>query len=293
MKVFDTCGEPEIERTRRDANPSPEVRGTSSGRRSNKLKRGKSEFEKIIVDLKRAVKNSIGFWTKLPAQLCDMNRNGKASPLLENNCWNGNSSGTYDKSLVQDGLQYQSQNPEVHVDAQSPNPIREQILKLQSITHQLKQAHRGQNVEWWDQERDEDHSEHVLMNDDMYHGSGDDDMGSGDDEDYDDEDYANPMHMAGSGYGREGSGSSDDNHKWPWDDDEEEQEEDSKPMTTTTTSAPDIQIVEDVEEEDDETEVKTTAGGNSIRKNSSWQVLQAVIMFFLPQVVCWLPSLFI
>jgi hypothetical protein len=33
-----------------------------------------------------------------------------------------------------------------------PNIVKEQIYQLRSVTNQLKMAHKGQDVEWWDRE---------------------------------------------------------------------------------------------------------------------------------------------
>ena len=95
-------------------------------------------------------------------------------------CWNGHNSGPYSSEIVEDGLVHLSQNPEIHLSSPLIQPVllKTQTNELKHITIQLKSAHTGQNVEWWDEKimTLNDESE-----DDDFEGSG---AGFSDDEDY-------------------------------------------------------------------------------------------------------------
>ena len=68
-------------------------------------------------------------------------------------CWNGKSSGSYEESIVEDGISNVLKNPELKFT----KPLREPSLyiehsrKLVEITKQLKSAHKGESVQWWDE----------------------------------------------------------------------------------------------------------------------------------------------
>lgn len=168
----------------------------------------------------------------------------------------------------------------------SISPLNEQLLKLKAITNQLKQALRGQDVEWWDPT---DHTASLtireFLNDDHF-GSGDgdeddEDMGSGEGYNFDNE-------YEGSGDVYEGSGDCDDC------DEEEEWEIEwsttSSTTTTTTVKPEDIQIIED-NEIDTEVDHTHKTSGSSGHRVYSWKVYWAVVMYWFPQVAHQLPSL--
>ena len=170
-------------------------------------------------------RNSQGFWRSLPYQMCIADRAGESTDGAE--CWNGREAGPYKSALVEDGLANQLHNPEVEIKL-GEDVLQEQLFRLQGITNQLRQAHRGQDIAWWDQQeslkasrrtsRLSDHDDFAEESDgsgadddddfdysDMEEGSGRGPMTVGDDEDYDfdgqDDDFE------GSG---EGSGAGDD-----------------------------------------------------------------------------------
>ena len=76
-------------------------------------------------------------------------------PELQGNdqCWNGEDSGQYDSDIVQDGLAHLLKNPEIQISSPliEPAMLKIQINKLTTITAQLKEAHKGNNVQWWDE----------------------------------------------------------------------------------------------------------------------------------------------
>ena len=203
----------------------------------------------MIHDIRQTVRRSQGFWRHLPYSLCSANqetlfsrvlresrnaeirhdstRNTQQSRLssslshkldldLEKNakdnlCWNGEDSAPYNAEVIADGLTNQARNPEVSLTAiVPPEIVRDQIYKLQTITNQLKQAHRGHDVEWWDNEEVQNNRDHVDMIEiegsgyDSSEGSGgmpyleDDDEdhyngGSGSGDEYPDEDCGWPL----------------------------------------------------------------------------------------------------
>ena len=131
-----------------------------------------------MADLRKAIKPSQHFWTRMPYAMCTNtasthlddtiffdNSDSEAvfsiphGALNNDECWNGAEKGSYRAPIVEDGLANQFHNPEVPLktspntdDMGMPNIVKEQIYQLKSITNQLKMAHKGQDVEWWDRE---------------------------------------------------------------------------------------------------------------------------------------------
>ena len=125
--------------------------------RMKQTARGKSEFEKMILDFKRAFKSSLGFWTKLPYELCIPSMKDKQAaeqhlpepPSLGQQCWNGSDTAPYKSAIVEDGLSNQMHNPEVDLKlGSSPSVLNEQLFKLQAVSNHLRMAYRGQAVNW-------------------------------------------------------------------------------------------------------------------------------------------------
>ena len=158
--------------------------------KSNMLK---NDFKKIIKEVAKLGEESQGFWRHLPYVLCDQPVDKFQEKLYgkivikgskeSNNekCWNGHNSGPYSSEIVEDGLVHLSQNPEIHLSSPLIQPVllKAQANELKHITIQLKSAHTGQNVEWWDEKI-------MTLNDesednDDFEGSG---AGFSDDEDY-------------------------------------------------------------------------------------------------------------
>jgi hypothetical protein len=172
QKAFETCGTPRLI-TKREA-PAEAPASIQTLKRNLK----KSELEKLMADLRKAVKPSQKFWSRMPYAMCSNTASSDDSIFFDNGdgdaadfginhgpggssnndeCWNGQENGSYDKPVVEDGLHNQARNPEVRVlatdDASgAPSIVREQVYQLRGITNQLKMAHKGQDVEWWDRE---------------------------------------------------------------------------------------------------------------------------------------------
>lgn len=68
-------------------------------------------------------------------------------------CWNGKSSGSYEESIVEDGISNVLKNPELKFTKplREPSLFIEHSRKLVEITKQLKSAHKGESVQWWDE----------------------------------------------------------------------------------------------------------------------------------------------
>ena len=279
----------------------------------------KSQFETVIQDIRQSVRQSQGFWRHLPYSLCASTQETLFSRVLresrnaeirddnlrnthhgvtssrnkeifsssarkesnEKLCWNGKDSTPYDSDVIEDGLINQANNPEVALtSAGPPEIVRDQIYKLQSITNQLKQAHRGQDVEWWDEEDDSFHEDTDIMND----GSGDDGVeGSGgyypDD---DDEDHV----QEGSGCEDcEGSGMEEECGEWPlnpckgpWETPEEPKRPTTERPVEFDTQKPNIQP-----------EITIVGSGAGSVRVKPWsnknpvQIFMAISRFIVPQ----------
>lgn len=262
QRVFEVCGTPRL--IKRNAEETPAELGILKAGPSTSAR--KSDFDKLVSDLRQIGRDTQGFWRHLPYVMCDQPNPAFQERLFgieeapaasqtaaEDTCWNGKDSGLYEAPVVPDGLNNQLQNPEVAINSPvTPTILKEQLFRLQSITNQLKLAHKGQDIEWWDEESDFDDLE---MND----GSG-----SGDylDEQYDD--------FSGSG-DEEMTNSQLPEVPWmPWDT-EETNEEDNIPTaatTTTTTEKP-----------------KVDSGATTIK--TKWHVAK----YLLVVGVCWLSTL--
>ena len=121
----------------------------------------RSDFDKLVKEIKKVMGNSVGFWKELPFTLCDQpnpefqEKNfGWKAPLINDQCWNGRDNGPYRSDIVQDGLENFVKNPEMESHNSriaEPLILKEQSGKLTKITNELKSAHNGQEVDWWDQ----------------------------------------------------------------------------------------------------------------------------------------------
>uniref|UniRef100_A0A3Q0S3G5 Glypican-1 n=1 Tax=Amphilophus citrinellus TaxID=61819 RepID=A0A3Q0S3G5_AMPCI len=89
------------------------------------------------------------YWVSLPNLLCsDRVATGTGS---EDKCWNGINRARYLPEVMGDGLASQINNPEVEIDITKPDmTIRQQIMQLKIMTHRLKNALNGQDVEFQD-----------------------------------------------------------------------------------------------------------------------------------------------
>ena len=95
------------------------------------------------------VSRTKGFWNSLPEEMC--------LTEISSTCWNGKESTqaemhTEKPAILADDLSTQMrENREVDVVLEEghPNPLAEHSLNLQKITAQLRNAQRGQTVEWW------------------------------------------------------------------------------------------------------------------------------------------------
>jgi hypothetical protein len=169
-----------------------------------------------------------------------------------------------------------------------PEVVKDQIYKLQTITNQLKQAHRGHDVEWWDENDDSDDTN--IMND----GSGDDTVqGSGGyyPEDDDDEDH----YKAGSGCGgndSEGSGceedeTDEDDCGWPLNPCRGPWEKPEVPKNTHEKETP-IVIIRPPNIKDDTPIKHSGAGSFKVKRwnnKNPLEMLMAISRFVVPQFV--------
>ena len=273
QKVFEQCGTPRL--SRREAQSSQFV----FEKRLEKIHRtparpAKSEFEIMLMDLKKNLKSVEGFWSLLPYQMCDTQMEKPYRNIRDrSSCWNGKDVGNYDGKVLEDGLKNQMENPEVPVSQDTTQTIlEEQKFKLQGLSNQLKSAYRGLDIEWWD---------------DTGKGKSDtqDDEGSGELKQtdlYDDEDYGE-LQGSGGAPTVDGSGAEPD-----YDDHDEDlvvptwhKEKKPKPFDPFqpgTTEKPDASV-----------ETSITAGSGRAFTGSK---LRAVASFLVPIFTCYIGSVF-
>ena len=279
-------------------------------------------MEKLMADLKKAVKPSQHFWTRMPYAMCTNTASTQLDDTIffdnsdddeseavfsiphgalnNDECWNGVENGNYKAAVVEDGISNQVHNPEVPLKMNPhggepglPNIVKEQIFQLRSITNQLKIAHKGQDVEWWDREL-ERRDKSTSLNE----GSGDYASFDGHD---DDEDFL-PNEGSGS-HGHfdsddeddeeeDGSGDRDDDH----DDDEHVEKSSESPKINEPWrpwSPAEIEVIKPSVPKNDESG-KTSSGGNSrhtfANSRSYSDLALAVIKLLLPTLFCVLSS---
>lgn len=134
--------------------------GTSSTELEDIMKRGKgtvedkmgisySKMEKLVSDVTIRLRDLQPYWISLPSVLCsDRVATGTGA---EDKCWNGMNRARYLPEVMGDGLASQINNPEVDIDITKPDmTIRQQIMQLKIMTHRLKNALNGQDVDFQD-----------------------------------------------------------------------------------------------------------------------------------------------
>jgi len=253
QKVFARCGTPRV-LSKRSADPREdehekrEARVEDDRDNGRKMPLGKSmndgknggsgnRLHRVLGEVKKAVRNSIGYWRRLPYDVCLRRQQGQQPHI----CWNGTSVGDYDKPIATD----LSQNPEVQGPQQESTTIllAEQSVRLRRVSGFVRAAADGKDFEWWTEdghEREGDLQEHsresspfraapVRRRYEMQYDEGEYYSGSGDYED--DEDY----------YAYSGSGDCDDEDNCT-----EQESEQSLEVTTATPEEKDIVLDENV-----------------------------------------------
>ena len=106
-------------------------------------------LDSLVNEILGQVKDTKGFWSRLPYILCQNPDVGSGKDSVEQNCWNGRERGVYAGRVMNDGLASQEQNPEVSVDVSVPDgDINEQIFALKLVANKLENAYNGHAVEW-------------------------------------------------------------------------------------------------------------------------------------------------
>ncbi|XP_041804397.1 glypican-1b [Chelmon rostratus] len=134
--------------------------GTSSTGVDESMKRGKvmvedklgsssSRMDKLVSDVTMRLRDLQPYWVSLPGLLCsDRVATGTGA---EDKCWNGMNRARYLPEVMGDGLANQINNPEVEIDITKPEiTTRQEIMQLKIMTHRLKNALNGQDVDFQD-----------------------------------------------------------------------------------------------------------------------------------------------
>uniref|UniRef100_A0A7N6FER8 Glypican-1 n=1 Tax=Anabas testudineus TaxID=64144 RepID=A0A7N6FER8_ANATE len=102
-----------------------------------------------VSDTKARLRELQSYWISLPDVLCsDRIATGTGA---EEKCWNGMNRARYLPEVIGSGLASQINNPEVEIDITKPDiVIRQQIMQLKIMTHRLKNALNGQDVDFQD-----------------------------------------------------------------------------------------------------------------------------------------------
>merc|ERR1719317_1333268 len=148
QKVFQDCGQPRL--GKRQSGGFGYGQPSSSGDRPAKpTTAAGTNLDILVNEIVAKVKDTKGFWTRLPYILCQNPEVGSGKDKVEQNCWTGRDRGVYSNKVVNDGLASQEQNPEVDVVTSRPDvDINEQIFALKLVTNKLENAYNGHSVEW-------------------------------------------------------------------------------------------------------------------------------------------------
>ena len=90
QKVFQDCGQPRLGRRQASSGgfgySVPQLRATT---------KAGTNLDSLVTDIMVKVKDTKGFWTKLPSILCQNPDVGSGKDPVEQNCWNGRDRGYY------------------------------------------------------------------------------------------------------------------------------------------------------------------------------------------------------
>ena len=146
-QVFQDCGQPRLGKRQIGGFGYQHLLGTAVDRPLN-IMAGPS-LDTLVSDIISKMKETKGFWTRLPEIMCQNPKVGTGKDPVDQNCWNGRDRGQYNGRVVNDGFQSQEQNPEVRVDTSRPDvDINEQIFALKLVTNKLESAYNGHSVDW-------------------------------------------------------------------------------------------------------------------------------------------------
>ncbi|AWP04134.1 putative glypican-1-like [Scophthalmus maximus] len=145
-KLFQACGN-----LREGGTSSTGVDEMKRGRVTveDRLETSSNKMDKLVSDVTVRLRDLQSYWVSLPSLLCsDRVATGTGA---EEKCWNGMSRARYLPEVMGDGLASQINNPEVEIDITKPDmTIRQQIMQLKIMTHRLKNALNGQDVDFQD-----------------------------------------------------------------------------------------------------------------------------------------------
>ncbi|TDH05479.1 hypothetical protein EPR50_G00122820 [Perca flavescens] len=132
----------------------------------DKLGTSSNKMDKLVSDVTARLRDMQPYWVSLPNILCsDRVATGTGA---EDKCWNGMNRARYLPEVIGDGLASQINNPEVETDITKPDmTIRQQIMQLKIMTHRLKNALNGQDVDFQDASDDVSGSGSGMCADDM------------------------------------------------------------------------------------------------------------------------------
>uniref|UniRef100_A0A3P8WBY7 Glypican-1 n=1 Tax=Cynoglossus semilaevis TaxID=244447 RepID=A0A3P8WBY7_CYNSE len=132
----------------------------------DRLESTSGKIDKLVSDVTSRLREMQSYWVSLPQLLCsDRIATGTGA---EDKCWNGISRARYLPEVMGDGLASQINNPEVEIDITKPDmTIRQQIMQLKIMTHRLKNAYNGQDVDFQDTSDDVSGSGSGLCTEEM------------------------------------------------------------------------------------------------------------------------------
>ena len=150
-QVFQDCGQPRLGKRQTGGFGGYQqfINAGIQTRNTNHAVMSGNTLDTLVTDIISKMKDTRGFWTRLPDILCQNPDVGTGKEPVEQHCWNGRDRGTYSGRATGEGLAAQEQNPEVDVDTSRPDTeINEQIFSLKLASNKLENAYNGHSVDW-------------------------------------------------------------------------------------------------------------------------------------------------
>ena len=106
VQVFQDCGQPRLGKRQAGGFGYKPV-NSGAERPMKPATAAGTNLASLVTEIVEKVKETQGFWLKLPEILCKNPEVGSGRNKLEENCWNGRDRGQYNGRFVNDGLQSQ------------------------------------------------------------------------------------------------------------------------------------------------------------------------------------------
>ncbi|KAM5228524.1 glypican-2 [Ctenodactylus gundi] len=158
-KAFQECGTPHPVPARHRRAPAPREEASRAWRATAEEERpttaAGTNLHRLVWELRERLGRVRGFWAGLPLTVCGDSRMAADISQEAAPCWTGAGRGRYLQPVVGGSPAEQLHNPELDVDASSPDvPTRRRRLQLRAATARMRAAALGQDLDMRDADED-------------------------------------------------------------------------------------------------------------------------------------------